>query len=396
MISSLSDSSLSGSTRASSTRASSTRSSDAPIRVLLVDDSPLALDLQKRMLATSPRIKVVATASHGREALQRMEETHPQVVCTDWKMPTMDGLELIAHVMENAPCPILVVSTIANLEDESALLPLLSAGAIDVFPKPQATQPFEQTAREFVRKIELLAGVFVFSRRATSTSSSTVIEYSMSSEAARENNRIDCDATASQVRKPRNGNNGNAIQVVAIGASTGGPQVLQTVFSTLPPNFRVPILCVQHISLGFLAGLVDWLDSSCRLRVKVMEDGETVIAGTIYFPMEGRHLEIDARGRLSSLRGASVDGHCPSVTTTFSSVARSYGADALAVLLTGMGNDGARGLQEIRAAGGATIAQDEASSVVFGMPRQAIALGAAERVLPAAAIADAICREVGV
>jgi two-component system chemotaxis response regulator CheB len=178
--------------------------------------------------------------------------------------------------------------------------------------------------------------------------------------------------------------------VVAIGASTGGPQALQTVLKCLPGDFPVPILCVQHIGMGFLDGLVGWLGAGCRLRVKVVEPAEEPRPGTVYFPQEGTHLVLDAAKRLITSLEAPVAQHRPSVTTTFRSVAARFGKTALAVLLTGMGADGAHGMLDVRRAGGVTIAQDETTCMVFGMPRQAIELGAAQHVLPLDQIGPAV------
>lgn len=183
------------------------------------------------------------------------------------------------------------------------------------------------------------------------------------------------------------------VRLVAIGASTGGPQTLHALFAHLP-LLPCPILCVQHISAGFLQGLVDWLGGAGRARVKIAEHGEMAVPGTIYFPPEGAHLEIDARSRLTHSTAPPVGGHQPAITVTFESVARAYGHHSIGVLLTGMGSDGAQGMEKMMLAGSATIAQDEASSVVFGMPKQAIARGAAHWVLPGEQIADKIARLV--
>jgi two-component system chemotaxis response regulator CheB len=181
---------------------------------------------------------------------------------------------------------------------------------------------------------------------------------------------------------------------VAIGASTGGPQALQTILSPLPAGFPVPLLCVQHISLGFLKGLVDWLAAHCRIHVRIARDGEAPAAGTAYFPEEETHLTLGPDGRLRLTRDPAVGGHRPSVTVTLQSVARRHGSAAVGVLLTGMGQDGVDGMRAIAEAGGVTIAQDEASCVVFGMPKQAIAAGAAQQVMPLTKIAAAVIEAV--
>ncbi|HEY0073909.1 MAG TPA: chemotaxis-specific protein-glutamate methyltransferase CheB [Abditibacteriaceae bacterium] len=345
-----------------------------PIRVFLVDDSPLALVMLQRMLATSPDIEVVGTACNGREALAVFERTKPHVICTDYHMPEMDGLALIQETMAVFPRPILVISSTIDPAERHKAFPLLAAGAVDVFAKPNAATPFEQAAAELVQKIKLLSGVIVITHRRSgvnAVASGAVVTRPTAPPVA-------LDHVLPVLPPCKAG----LIRIVAVGASTGGPQVLQTIFSALPANFPCPILCVQHISQGFLSGLVEWLDAQCRLRVKIASNGEVAMPGTIYFPQESTHLEIDSQGRLIYAYTPPVDGHKPSVTVTFDSVARHYGHSALGILLTGMGADGASGLESIMRAGGTTLAQDETSCVVFGMPRQAILRGAAHYVLP--------------
>jgi two-component system chemotaxis response regulator CheB len=329
----------------------------SPIRVLLVDDSPSVVASMRRLLAQAPDIQVVGSAKDGLEALDLVTRLSPQVVCTDLRMPGLDGLGLTEAIMATDPRPILVVSGHLQ-EDENRVFQLLEAGAVDVFPKPgpDTTELQEHWARELASKIRILAGVRVFRRRPRAPAA------------------LPTPAAAGQAH-PR-------VRMVAIGASTGGPQALTALLSQVPRDFPAPILVVQHISQGFLEGLVEWLDHRAQLRVKIATEGETPQEGTIYFPPEGAHLEVDAKGRLALAFLPAVDGHRPSITHTMQSVARHYGAASLGVLLTGMGSDGAEGMRAIAEAGGVTIAQDESTSIVFGMPARAIALGAAKYVLP--------------
>ena len=170
--------------------------------------------------------------------------------------------------------------------------------------------------------------------------------------------------------------------LVVIGASTGGPQALQQILTRLPANFPMPILCVQHISKGFMHGLVQWLAPQCAMEVKIAESGERPAAGTVYFPKENTHLDLDAEGRLVTSNAPPINVHRPSVTVTFRAAARLYGKSSIGILLTGMGQDGVQGLGAIAQAGGITIAQDEKSCVVFGMPKCAIESGVVSHVLP--------------
>jgi two-component system chemotaxis response regulator CheB len=181
-----------------------------------------------------------------------------------------------------------------------------------------------------------------------------------------------------------------SVRIVAIGASTGGPQALREILSHLPAGFPVPVVCVQHIGTGFLAEMVAWLAEVSHLSVRQAAQGEVPQGGVVYFAPEDAHLELDGEGRFDLSPAPPCDGHRPSITVTLRAVARRFGAGTVGVLLSGMGRDGAEGMADIAAAGGVTIAQDEASSVVYGMPREAVALGAAQQVLPLEQIAPAL------
>jgi two-component system chemotaxis response regulator CheB len=338
----------------------------SPVSVLLVDDSLIALTILARMLSTSPDIQVVGKARSGREALELIPRLQPAVICTDLHMPDMDGLELTQEIMDRFPRPILVVSAAVQSEDAHNVFRLLEAGAVDILPKPRGGLAADEpgVAQELIRKIKIISGVVALTRRQKNAPSSAQLQAGPSSPPL--------------PPRPR---------IVAVGASTGGPQALRIILAQLPADFPAAILCVQHISEGFLAGLVEWLATQCALSVKIAQSGEQPCPGTIYFPQEGTHLEIDKSGRLVCSHKAPVDGHRPSVTATFKAVAEYCGDAAIGVLLTGMGSDGAQGMQEIFEAGGITIAQNEETSVVFGMPMQAIALGAVKYVLPVQKIA---------
>lgn len=349
----------------------------SPIKVLLVEDSPVATIVLKRIFDSSPEIKVVGTACNGLEALELIPKLQPEVICTDLNMALMNGLEFTKEVMSKYPLPILVISASVQADDTQNVFQLLKAGALDVFPKPIGglASDYDRLANQLIAKIKILSGVKVFRRH------QKMVHIEDSNKNVKVNSELvsNCQFTQENVKSP-------TIKVLAIGASTGGPQALHAIISKLPANFPVPVICVQHISEGFLKGLVDWLGSESKLRVKIAAFGEFPQAGTVYFPPEKRHLELDSKGRFV-YSGAADVGHCPSVTVTFKSVANFYSRGAVGVLLTGMGRDGADGMLAIAKLGGLTIAQDEASSVVFGMPKEAIALGAVQHILPISAIA---------
>ena len=342
-----------------------------PVKVLLVDDSPLALVVLQRMLATSPDIEVVGTASNGRDALELIPTLQPSLICTDYHMPKMNGLELTQQVMARFPRPILVVSTVVGESEPDRIFSLLQAGAVDVFPKPRlGTETDALTAAQFVKKVKIAASVIVTGRMPQGERHPAA------------------PVPASPFRAPILG--GRAPQIVAIGASTGGPPALQTILSQLPGSFSLPILCVQHISVGFLQGLISWLAAQCKLKIQIARSGEIPQPGNVYFAPENSHLIVDPRGRLQPSSAPPIDGHRPSVTAMFRKVAEYYGDAAIGVLLTGMGHDGGEGMQALATAGALTIAQDEASCVVFGMPGDAVERGAARAVLPLKDIASAL------
>lgn len=344
------------------------------IKVLLVDDSPVVLAILQRMLSAAPDITVAGTAKNGEEALELIPKLEPDVVCSDLHMPKMDGFELTEQIMEKFPRPILVISiSVQETGDEHNVFEVLNSGAVDVFPKPRGSnlEEYEKLSNELIRKIRILSGVVVFTKHKSRRKRKSVSK------------RISPPITAE-----------SPIKIVTIGASTGGPQALHKVLTPLPFGFPVPVVCVQHISEGFLKGFVDWLAYECKLKIKIARSGETPFPGTVYFPEERKHLEIDADGKFISTNQPPLRGHRPSVSVTFSSLAKYYGSSILAVLLTGMGSDGAEGMLDIYQQGGITIAQDEYTSTVFGMPKQAIDLGAAKYVLPLEEISSKILKFV--
>lgn len=342
-----------------------------PIRVLLVDDSVITLTILKRILSSTPEIQVAGIASNGQEALDMIPSVQPDVICTDLHMPVLDGLEFTKAVMERFPRPILVLSVSVQKEQTSNIFQLLEAGAIDVMAKPRGATVtgYEPDARELIGKIKVLAGVVPIRRRWKEPAAAV----------AQDKNNLPPSGAAMP-------------GIIGIGASTGGPQAFQEILSHLPGNLPVPLLCVQHISVGFMQGMVDWLAGKCPLKVMTAKTGILPQPGTVYFPHEDSHLILDSQGRLECNNAPPYGGHRPSISVTFNSLARQYGKNAAGVLLTGMGRDGVDGMRAIAQMGGTTIAQDEESSVVFGMPKEAIAANAVRYVLPVTKIAPALLK----
>ncbi len=343
------------------------------IPVLLVDDSPIALMVLKKMIANSPDIEVVGTASNGREGLAMIPRVRPKVICTDLHMPQMDGFEFTRAVMAQHPLPILVVSvSVQESADDHNIFELLEAGAIDVFPKPRGGLGSNSVAlsQELINKIKLLSGVVPIRRR--------------------QRNHQRTGGLPAIVEPSPRPPGGRRPRLISIGSSTGGPQALLEIFSNLPAGFPIPILCIQHISEGFLQEMVNWLDGHTPLSVRIAEIGLRPVPGHIYFPPEGSHLVINGQGRFARDEGHPEEAHRPSIDIAFRSVAAYYRQEVVGVLLTGMGRDGAEGLRTIADQGGLTIAQDEATCVVFGMPAQAIKLGGVRKILPITRIAPTL------
>jgi two-component system chemotaxis response regulator CheB len=339
------------------------------IKVLLVDDSVLTLVILKRILSSAPDIEVVGTAVNGKEALDIIPQLQPDVICTDLHMPVMDGFEFTKAVMARFPRPILVLSVSVQVDQTYNIFQLLDAGAIDVMAKPMGglEAEGELNARELISKIRILAGVVVL----------------------RNYGKVKAE-NGSPGKSALSWNEVPPPQIIGIGASTGGPQAFQEILSHLPANFPLPLICVQHISEGFMQGLVDWLSDQCKMRVQIAATGIVPQQGTAYFPPEGTQLTIDQYGKLDCSNDQISGGHLPSISVTFKSLAQHYGNGTVGVLLTGMGRDGVEGMQAIAQAGGTTIAQDEESSIVFGMPKEAIAADAARYVLPLTDIGPAL------
>lgn len=354
----------------------------SPISVLIVEDSPVALTVLKRILGSSPDITIAGVARDGIEALELIPKVQPKVICTDLYMPRMSGLELTQRVMAEFPRPILVISaSVDKTENSQNVFQLLQAGALDVFLKPSIglLSDYQQVQQELITRIKILSGVSVFTQHASKRIASNRPTPSFTPPTP----SPQPPSPIPRIVLP---------QIVAIGASTGGPQALYTILKALPADFPVPILCVQHISEGFLAGLTNWLAADCQLNVTIAQSGEMPRPGTVYFSPDHCHLRLSSQGRFVLSQEDPVAGHRPSVSVLFQSVADYYRRGSLGVLLTGMGRDGADGLLAIARIGGTTIVQDEQSCVVFGMPREAIALGAAQHVLALQDIAPRIIK----
>lgn len=348
------------------------------IRVLVVDDSATARALLVSLLTAEPDISVVGEATTGRDAVDLASRLAPDLITMDIHMPVMDGLEATMQIMIQSPRPIIIVSS-AVQSDVELSLEAMRAGALMVMAKPQgpASPGFANERRQFVSMVRAMSQVKVVRRHGN------VSPFSMNTPIARPASVLPGRVHGALGTTP--------IRLVAIGASTGGPAALRTILADLPRNFSVPILIVQHIARGFSAGLADWLSHDTPLRVKLAELGEPAAAGTVYIAPDDRHLgcQLDDRGDIRVILDSSpaVGAFRPSASFLFHSTGDSVGVGVLAVILTGMGDDGVSGLRVLKARGGRVLAQDEATSVIYGMPREAVRAGVVDTTLPLTAIA---------
>jgi two-component system chemotaxis response regulator CheB len=345
--------------------------------VLVVDDSSVQRQLLKALLEMDPELEVVGTASDGERAIVEAARLHPDVITMDLRMPVLDGLAAAQAIMAQTPVPILLVTASVSRDDQRLVARAFGAGILAVVGKPSVHAL--EVHEEFRRMVKGVSKVRIVTRRAPPKPRPVLPNPTPPlPDEHRSRSRHSAAAMPARVRR---------LDAIGIASSTGGPQVLERVLSTLPANFPVPVLIVQHIAKGFASSLVDWLGTTTRLPVALAVHGAPLQPGV--WIADERHLTV-AAGRMLLSSDPPVSGHRPSGTVLFQSLAKEFTSSALGVILTGMGEDGAAGLQAMHDAGGVTIAQDEHSSVIHGMPGAAIALGAADFALPPDEIAQAI------
>ncbi|MBI4379665.1 MAG: chemotaxis-specific protein-glutamate methyltransferase CheB [candidate division NC10 bacterium] len=348
------------------------------IRVLVVDDSATVREHLAYLLGQDPAIEVVGTARDGLEAVDQAERLKPGVIVMDVHMPRMSGYEATRQIMERVPTPIVMVSASSSRYEAATAFEALKAGALTVVEKPGGPDDPAQaeSARRLVETVKLMAEVKVVRRWPRRKEQVLGV---------RDWGLVTHPRPLTPVPQPP-----WKIRLIAVGGSTGAPQVVADILAGLPHDLAAPILIVQHIAAGFTAGFAEWLAQGTRLTVKLAEPGEASRPGTVYLAPEGSQMGITKDGRIRLTRGPTDDGFCPSASYLFQSAAEAYGRSAIGILLTGMGRDGAAGLKQLREAGGVTIAQDEESCVIFGMPQEAIRQGAVEHVLSPEQIVGAV------
>jgi two-component system, chemotaxis family, protein-glutamate methylesterase/glutaminase len=328
------------------------------IEVLIVEDSKVVREYLQYLLEEDGEVRVVGAVENGREAVEFVRQQRPDVVTMDIHMPVMDGFEATRMIMEEQPVPIVIVSASWDLEEVDKAFRALEVGAVSALEKPHGlgNPENEKLAREFVQTVKLMAEVKVVRRWAKKPQPESPKE------------------------KPER--RSAAVELVAIGASTGGPNALHRLLAELPKDFPVPILIVQHIAPGFLQGMASWLGQSCDLPAHIATQGERFERGHAYLAPDNFHMGIGQGLRVELSRAVQEYYLRPAVSYLFRSVAAQLGERAVGILLTGMGRDGAEELKKMRDRGAITMAQDEESSVVHGMPGEAIKLGGVDYVLP--------------
>jgi two-component system, chemotaxis family, protein-glutamate methylesterase/glutaminase len=342
------------------------------IKVLIVDDSKVVQEFLAHLLSSDPDIQVVGIANSGIEAIDLVKQKSPDVITMDIHMPGMDGYEATRIIMETCPTPIVIVSGSSNKNEVANTFRLLDAGALAVVIRPPGYEhpQFAASRKELVQTVKLMSEVKVI-RRFT---------------------RI-----RKEQKKPLHlvqtfENDLKRIEVIAIGASTGGPMALQIILSRLPGDLPVPVLIVQHIAKGFVKGFIDWLSATSGIKLKIAEDGERISAGIGYIAPDNFHMGVSRGGKIILSDQPPENGLKPSVSYLFRSVAETFGPNALGALLTGMGKDGADGLKTMKDKEAYTVVQSKESCVIFGMPAEALCIGAADLALSPEKISEILAK----
>jgi two-component system, chemotaxis family, protein-glutamate methylesterase/glutaminase len=355
------------------------------LRVLVVEDS---LTIRRRfceILAADPELEVIGEAENGKRAIELCEQLRPDVMTLDIVMPLMSGLTATEYIMAYMPTPILIVSASTNRGDLFKTYDALAAGAVDVLEKPTVDDVDATWERRFVAAVKLIARIKVITHlRARLSGTERAVA------AVQEHHAAPLESKRHDQQQSRH------CGIVALGASTGGPAAIVKVLRALPPGLRVPVFLVLHIDEPFGTAFAEWLDNQTPHRVAYARDRDPVdsLRGQVIMAPPGRHLSV-AGARLHLSADPPRHSCRPSVDVLFESLAVDCGPEVVACLLTGMGRDGAAGLLAIRRAGGFTLAQDENTSVVYGMPREAVMLDAAQTVLPLEQIGPQIVQLLG-
>jgi two-component system chemotaxis response regulator CheB len=342
------------------------------IRVLIVDDSKVIQSFLYNLLSSDPDLQVVGFASSGNEAIELVHFNKPDVITMDIHMPGIDGYEATRKIMETVPTPIVIVSGSLSVREEAGIFRSLEAGALAVVHRPPGfgDPQYAKARNELIKTVKQMSAV------------KTARLLPQNIKFQREPTRYE----------QQFGHDLRGIQVIAIGASTGGPIAIQKILSILPEKFPVPVMIVQQIASGFTSAFITWLNITSGIRIKLAEDGEPLVAGYGYLAPDHYHLGISKGRRIILSNELPENGLKPSVNFLFRSVAQAFGPDSIGVLLTGIGTDGAEELKSMKEKGALTLVQDEESSLVFAMPGEAIRIGASDYALPPENIAEILAR----
>jgi two-component system chemotaxis response regulator CheB len=340
------------------------------IKVLIVEDSEVMREMIRLILTSDPEIEVIGTACDGKEASEFLDKYTPDVITMDLHMPRMNGFDATKIIMEKKPIPIIVVSASCQADDIEMTFRSLQAGAVSITEKPVGTwnPEYEEIARNLIQKVKTFSALKVVRRN-------SVLKSELKTISSLKSNFL----------------NASDVEVIAIGASTGGPPVIEKILSCLPGDFSIPVVLVQHMTPGFIQGFTQWLKKSSLLTIKLAQENESLIPGCVYIAPDHVHIKISANKNIIFTKDPPVHGGIrPAVSMLFESLAENMKKKSVGILLTGMGRDGAAELKKMKGSGSITIAQDEASCVVYGMPKEAVILGGASYVLPPEEIAQKI------
>lgn len=340
------------------------------IKVLVVDDSLTVQELMRHILISDKDIDVIGSVYNGIEALKFLEKIKPDVITMDINMPYMNGFEVTQRIMETNPVPIIIVTSLFDSTDVQRTFQAIQAGAVSVIEKPVSirNENYKQICNNIINNVKLMSEIKVIKRKFQNRK-----EMKKSTGVKTVANNECCNK-----------------KIVAIGVSTGGPPILKKIVSNLTTSISVPILIVQHITPGFINGLVDWLRQETDIPIHIAFDGQSVLPGNIYFAPDDHHMEIMYNGKITLNKQEKINGLRPTVSHLFNSVANVYGKNSIGILLSGMGRDGVEELKLLKEKGAVTVAQDKESSVVYGMPGEAVKINAATHVLSLEKIAELI------
>jgi two-component system, chemotaxis family, protein-glutamate methylesterase/glutaminase len=365
------------------------RSSSPPVRVVIVDDSAVQRRFARSALESDGCMTVVGEARNGRDAVAMVDRLQPAAVLMDLHLPVMNGIEAIERIMATRPTPILVYSAFVDGEDRDNAAAAFAAGAVDVMAKPGPADSgrLEEYAEALRQRLRVAGRAKVITHpRGRLGGANVAVSTRRLGGGPASVKKVAAPPRSEAVERLRP----RKVRLIGIGASTGGPQALATVLAELPADLEAAVVVVQHMADGFIEGLAHWLDGLCPVPVAVASPGRRLVPGTVSIAPSGMNLIVHDSLRVTAAEPPTSQFHVPGIDETLASIAAAVGPDAVGVLLTGMGRDGAMGLKRMRERGALTIAQDEATCAVYGMPAAAVAIGAAELQLPIGEIGPAL------